>query len=129
MDQGGVESKDKECHKMVLYLPGTCVTRTREEKKGRTKNITRWLWIHLGLPEHGPGRSREPGQRKAQDGSVFTWEPRNMDQGGVVESEAKECRKRALYSPGAPVTWTSEDQEIGKRMYSPGTPVTWTRDE
>ncbi len=37
----------------------------------------------------------------SQDGSVFTWEPRNMDQGGV-EIEDTECRKMALYSPGAP---------------------------
>jgi hypothetical protein len=64
-----------------------------------------------------------------------------MDQGGV-ESEAKECRKMALYSPGAPVTCTwaprnmdqggveSEAKECRKMaLYSPGTPVTWTGED
>jgi hypothetical protein len=31
MDQGGLKSEDKECHKMALYSPGTPVTWTREE--------------------------------------------------------------------------------------------------
>jgi hypothetical protein len=37
----------------------------------------------------------------SQDGFVFTWDPRNVDQGGE-ESEKKEWHKMALYSPGTP---------------------------
>jgi hypothetical protein len=43
----------------------------------------------------------------SQDGSIFTWDPRNMDQGGV-ESKEQEWHKMALCSPGTPVTWTRE---------------------
>jgi hypothetical protein len=44
----------------------------------------------------------------SQDGSVFTWNLLNMDQGGE-EREDKKCHKMALDLPGTPGTWTRDE--------------------
>jgi hypothetical protein len=51
----------------------------------------------------------------SQDGFVFTCDPRNLDQGGV-ESEDKECRKMALFSPGTPITYMQRGVESEEKV-------------
>jgi hypothetical protein len=62
-----------------------------------------FTWDPLNIDQRKV-ESEEP--RMSQDGSVFTWDSRNMDQGGE-ESEDIECHRMALYSPGTPITWTT----------------------
>jgi hypothetical protein len=61
MDHGRVEREDKECRKIALYSSGAPVTFT--------------------------AGSRELGKRMSKEDSVFTWDPRNMDQGGVERQD------------------------------------------
>ncbi len=115
IDQGGVESEDKECCKMALYSPGTPVTWTREVRRARTKNVTRWLCIHIGPLLHRPWRSTEWGQRMLQNGSVFTRDTR--------DENLSPAMGRGVDSRNRVWNWVAKLHRLAGRYYNPM--LTW----